>query len=482
MIILNYENNLVEDMEQEYDFSDIKDVESFVGMKIYSSTAPVIRGTIKANPSDFIVSEITPDEETLKIDLQENKGVTLDENSFNTKKIKYTVFDLNKKREDTILAAQKISKALKIPLNDVTWAGLKDNMAITVQRMCVKGNRIKELGNLNFQRIFIKNIKPIRRPIKIGNLWGNNFKIIIRNIINIDTKNISGNNTNQKIKLMLENSSKNIKEKGFPNFFGTQRFGTYRPNSHLIGKHMFLQNYKEAIEEFLLKSYPKESDVVKKCRNELKETQDFEQALHNFPKSLFYEHKMISSLIKNSSNYLKALKQLPKPLTNLLYSSYQSYLFNMAISDRVLKKDSLFSPRRGDKISILHSVNGLNSPIIFSYEKSYRKYLDKAKNMDRAVILCPIIGYKTDLTNCYFGPIYRKLLKSENFYQDDFKNSKLSTFIYKGTYRPISIKPRAFSLKFFEKTKKINSDHIILKFSLPKGTYATMLLRELIKN
>jgi tRNA pseudouridine13 synthase len=245
---------------------------------------------------------------------------------------------------------------------------------------------------------------------------------------------------------------------------------------------MFLQNFKEGVEEFLMKSYPKESKIVQKCRNELKETQNFERALIDFPRSLFYEHKLIGSLVKNPSNYLKALKQLPKPLTNLLYSSYQSFLFNSAISERVLKGHSLFLPKKGDKISILHSVNGLNSPIVFSYEKNYRKHLDKAKNLDRAAILCPIIGYKTDLTDCYFGPIYRKLLKRENFSQNDFKNSKLSSFIYKGTYRPISIKPRAFSVKYFEKSKKINSAHIILKFSLPKGTYATMLLRELIKN
>lgn len=236
-------------MEQEYDFSVREDVESFVGMKIHSS--PVIRGTIKAFPSDFIVSEITPNEETLNINLQENKGVTPAENLFNSKKIKYTVFDLNKKREDTILAAQKISRALNIPLNDITWAGLKDNRAVTVQRMCIKGNHITELGNLNFQRIFIKNIKALKRSIKTGNLWGNNFKIIIRDISIIDSEAISGKNINRKIKSILESKSKNIKEKGFPNFFGLQRFGTYRPNSHLIGKHMFLQNFKEAVEEFL---------------------------------------------------------------------------------------------------------------------------------------------------------------------------------------------------------------------------------------
>ena len=109
------------------------------------------------------------------------------------------------------------------------------------------------------------------------------------------------------------------------------------------------------------------------------------------------------------------------------------------------------------------------------------KQLKKLIQLEKATILCPVIGYETILSEGYFGPIYRKILKKEKFSKDLFQQSSLSSLQYKGTERPIFIKPMLFSMKFVKKTKKNKTDLARLEFMLPKGTYATMLVREFIK-
>ncbi|MHA1729476.1 MAG: tRNA pseudouridine(13) synthase TruD, partial [Promethearchaeota archaeon] len=308
--------------------------------------------------------------------------------------------------------------------------------------------------------------------------------IILRNInLNNGEEQIEHLSDNKlKFKQILNSTTKQIDKKGFPNFFGLQRFGSHRPNSHLIGKYMFLKRYKEMVEEFLFESYPRETEMVKICRDDLKNTQDFKTASRNFPAGLFYERILIEYLVKNQGKYKNAILKLPRALLNLLYSAYQSYLFNVVVSKRKEIYDTLNVPIKGDRISILINERGLNTPVIYNYGKFYDEYLDKALNIDRATILCPIIGYNTDLTQSFFGPKYRELLEQEGFSQNSFKNSDLSSFNYKGTYRPIYVKPRSFSAKINKKSKKIKSPHLKLEFSLPKGTYATMLIREILKD
>lgn len=87
----------------------------------------------------------------------------------------------------------------------------------------------------------------------MGNHKGNNFTIIIR-----DIKKISQNNNNQKDICVCNGNNENIlqniknfKEKGFLNYYGLQRFGTYRCPSHYLGKLLVENNIKELVRKYL---------------------------------------------------------------------------------------------------------------------------------------------------------------------------------------------------------------------------------------
>ena len=116
---------------------------------------------IKRLPQDFIVKEIS----NLKI--KENG--------------QYAYYLLKKTSYTTIDALQVLSDKFKIPLKNMGFAGNKDKNAITEQKISIfRGS--KNFENAKFNNIGLKYIGNGKEPISLGDLKGNEFTIIIRNL------------------------------------------------------------------------------------------------------------------------------------------------------------------------------------------------------------------------------------------------------------------------------------------------------------
>ena len=142
---------------------------------------------------------------------------------------------------------------------------------------------------------------------------------------------------------------------------------------------------------------------------------------------------------------------------------------------------NLIDPKNNDTISLLLDENGLTTPVRYSYISWKKSHLKRVIKMDRARILCPIIGYDTKLQENFFKKIYSKILRKEKFKLEYFKNGKeLKAYDFRGSYRSLVVKPRDLHVdtEVDNRMKPI----IHMRFSLPKGTYATMLIRELTKS
>ncbi len=437
-----------------------------------TSTIP-INGIIKSEISDFIVREITLSGEILST---HEKDVA--NTHFNPKRDRATIFTVIKKKTDTILAAKTISEFLHVPPYHLKWAGIKDHTAITAQRFTVRGNRIKDLQHFKHNNITITNIRPAKEEIELGKLWGNNFTINLRKT----------EEEYAKMEPTLDDWMKQINENGFPNFFGMQRFGQHRPNSHIVGRFVFLGKFKEACEEFLYQIYPKEYEDNRNFRKQLKETTNFNNILSNWPRGLHYEKMIATQLAKDPTDYRSAFFALPTPLVNLVMSSFQSYIFNQAVSKRLAENHPLSGPKKGDVVSILMEPRGHPSLITYKYEGGTGwndETILKAFRHERATIIAPIVGYKTQLEKYpAFEPIYRAILEKEDFDPNNFNHPFPRLFSFDGTFRPIFNKPSKLKIGQAYVTNKypeIDPHAVKLEFSLPKGTYATVLLRELRK-
>lgn len=218
----------------------------------YIKTTPVQDDMkLKQQPEDFVVKEIS----TVK---PEKEGP-------------YTYFLLKKKNCTTLQAMQQIATALKVPLKWIACAGNKDKVALTEQVCSVATIPPQRINELKLANIELKALGKGKKPASLGDLKGNEFEIIVRDIEHLPSL-----------------------KKQFINYFGEQRFSTNNP---AIGKAIVKKDFKQAIALILATKTP----AAKKIH---------------------------SILAVQPKNYLEALKALPTKLLKLYIHAYQSLLWN----------------------------------------------------------------------------------------------------------------------------------------------------------
>src|SRR3989338_1020099 len=151
---------------------------------------------IKKSPEDFIVEEITPQAQVMKINTPESFD--------STSKGEYLICKLQKTNWDNQQALKAIAKQLRMSHNKIGIAGTKDKKAVTAQRVSLPAEKIGELKGIRIRDIELQPIYFSDAQIMLGDLSGNKFTI----------------------KVYTEREPRSVTK--IPNYFGEQRFGKTR--------------------------------------------------------------------------------------------------------------------------------------------------------------------------------------------------------------------------------------------------------------
>ncbi len=189
----------------------ISEIDSELGLSVYSTNFPGTKGKIKQNNEDFEVSEVISEKASNTI--SEDHGLA--------------VYTLRKNGIDTTHALHDAEKRYGLVLRAL---GLKDSNAITEQYVQAK-TASRSLEQIEGKNYSLRRIGFTKKPISKQDMLGNKFKIKISDLTN--------------------GVSQFIEHDKILNFFGYQRFGSKRPVTHLIGKAIIQGNYQQAI-DFLL--------------------------------------------------------------------------------------------------------------------------------------------------------------------------------------------------------------------------------------
>ncbi|MFP3287772.1 MAG: tRNA pseudouridine(13) synthase TruD, partial [Acidilobus sp.] len=114
-----------------------------------------------------------------------------------------------------------------------------------------------------------------------------------------------------------------------PAFFGYQRFGLVRPNSHLVGRAIVGGDLREAVDLILGRPFSAEPDTWKAFRR-LYDEGRLEEALRQAPRSLWPEARSLRELLR-SSDPARAIRAYPMG-PGFFIEAYQSYIFNLCLS------------------------------------------------------------------------------------------------------------------------------------------------------
>ncbi|MBU5557502.1 MAG: tRNA pseudouridine(13) synthase TruD [Candidatus Aenigmatarchaeota archaeon] len=237
----------------------------------------------------------------------------------------YTIFWLEKFNWDTHRAIRAIADRLHVSEKRFGIAGTKDRRAVTRQRVSVWKIEPEQLERLQIRGLKLYNFSKSAERINLGDLEGNKFIIIIRDI------NLTKEETESRLKkLFIE------LEKGIPNLFGSQRFGEVRAVTADVGRAIIKGDLEGAVKIYLTKVFEDEPDDAKIARNFLAENwgsrEAYLKALEMFPKRLHFERTMLDALVKTPTDFAGALRKLPKRLRKMFINAVQAELFNSAVS------------------------------------------------------------------------------------------------------------------------------------------------------
>ncbi len=335
---------------------------------------------------------------------------------------------LKKKLIDTPGAIKILSKELHVPNDWIGYAGLKDAQGITFQRISIFNTQIENLQKLFFTNFSLFNFTRKKYEVNLGDLWGNRFTITLNpRSLNID-ESIFINEIKERIQELDKFS--------FPNYFGLQRFGTNRPVSHQIGKYLLRKDFESAVKTYLTYTSAFENEKLSLLRNTLSIDWDYKRFRENIPKNYNYEIIMARSLEKYPNNYFRAFNEIPLRMKKFFISSYQSYIFNELLS----------------------------------------KYLSNFQMDEKIITELPLISQNADFSTFpdYLQNYLMYLLKKDEI---DLKNFKDLNIYFKSSKKQL----RKTFISLTDYNYQINNNNLILSFSLPKSSYATMIIREITR-
>jgi len=442
-------------------------LEKELGIEVYASQSPGIGGRIRQFFEDFVVEEVLVDgsrAEVAEVQPIEPRQVAGEG--------RYLVCVLIKRGWDTLLSVKECAKRLGISQERVQIAGIKDAKALTAQHVSLYGIDPEQVLQVKIRDITLYPLRFSDEMVFPHLLFGNQFHVLIRAISR------SSSVVEQRIKNV---QSELLNLGGIPNFFGHQRFGTVRPITHWVGKFLARGSLEKATLTFLAQPSLYEHPEAREARQRLQNTQDFKEALRNFPEHLKYERSMLSHLVKQPRDFVGVFRRLPLKLRKLFLQAYQSFLFNKFLSQRIQRGIPINEAQTGDYAVYLDS-HGLPTTNFVQVTAQSRSSVEEALSEGRMRIAIPLIGFQQPCSEGVQGEIEREILEIENVAPQDFNISLMPEISAPGGLRNILVSTVSLSV---EKPTKDSANpskrKVMLGFTLHRGSYATVLLREFMK-
>jgi len=433
-------------------------------METYACQSLGIGGRIRQLPEDFVVEEVLLDGTKAKVQPVEVPQPVGEG--------RYLICVLVKRDWDNLRAVKKIAKRMGISHKRVQIAGIKDAKALTAQHISIRGVTPEWASSVKIKDITLRPLRFSNEKIHSRLLLGNKFQILIRAIAHSAS--------------LIEERVKNVHDElsslgGFPNFFGHQRFGTIRPLTHLVGRSLVQGNIEDAAFTFLAQPSPHEHPESREARQQLWDTQDVKEALRRFPIYLRYERLMLSHLAGHPNDFAGAFRTLPPKLCRLFVQACQSFLFNKFLSKRMNLGFGLNEPQIGD-FAVHLDDHGLPTRKFDQATSQSLSSIKKASEEGEMQVAIPLIGYKQQPSDGTEGQIEREILETENLSPREFYVSSMPEASAPGGLRAILASVTDF---FAEKPSRdpenSRKKKTTLGFTLQRGSYATVLLREFMK-
>jgi tRNA pseudouridine13 synthase len=392
---------------------------------------PGIAGSLKQRPEDFFVQEVP---------LYEPTG-TGEHVYCEIQKIGLTTFD----------AVGLIARALNVSPRDIGYAGMKDARAVSRQVLSIWGATPEAVMALRLPNLTVQWAARHENKLRLGHLRGNRFAIRIRDVQPTDVI---------KLRPVLDR----IAARGMPNYFGEQRFGR-RGDNDLLGAAVIRDDSEAVLRLLLGNPMPGIDDARSLEARAAFDARDNARAMQALPRRCGMERRVLARLMKTHRPGA-AVRAVDERIRRLWVSALQSKLFNDVVArrieslDRLMDGDLAYKHENGACFAVENAA--LEQPRADAFEISPTG---------------PLVGYRMSSPSGEPLAMEQAALEPVGLAPEDFRRAGKHKI--KGARRPLRVKPEQLQL---EGGVDEHGPHVTVAFTLPAGSYATVLLRELMKS
>lgn len=450
-----------------------------IGLSGYASNAPGIGGLLKVRTSDFRVEEVA-------------SSIAFDP------KGRFTVARITLTNWETNRFCQQLANRLRIPRNRIFFAGTKDKRAITSQIFVIDAPQSK-VADIEMSDVEIEILGRTHQKIGFGNHRGNRFTIVVRGCADEQGNPLSNEDALARISNIVEEMNTSVGSEKFPNWIGPQRFGSGRPVTAATGHFALQGDWENAVMTYLTMPGEEDEDAAIVRRRILQEGIS-EEMIEGMPKWMGYERRMIEHLLKNEDDFLGAFSTLPSNLQLMTIHSVQSKIFNTSMKNRLASGVSLSEPQIGDLVGRIDEKGQLEVSSCVEVRPKTQPRISRNCSMGRLVTTGPLPGSELSYAHGDIGMLEEQAAEELGLSSLDWVVADIPALTTNGTRRALVTTFEEFQFETVpvaenvidesnksEKTKQNQNWHeegacIRFRFTLPPGSYATILLREFMKS
>lgn len=285
----------------------------------------------------------------------------------------------------------------------------------------------------------------------------------------------------------------------FPNWIGPQRFGSGRPVTPVVGRHVIHGEWEQAVMAYLSMEGEHEEDEAKAVRAHIREHGVEEAVLDMLPRWMGFERRMIEHLLANQDDYIGAFCKLPANLQLMTVHAAQSIVFNKALHQRIEAGLPLATPVVGDIVGRIDEKGQLDVNSCVTVEDRTLSRIGRNCQLGRLMTTGPLPGSDIRTSSGDPGAIEEKVIVGEGLGDVSWFVEDVPRLSTKGTRRGLTTsfgelsidtvpvaEPSTLGDRWVQGPQAGERWHpegacVRFRFTLSSGSYATTLLREFMQ-
>ena len=455
------------------------DIAAACGLTGFACEGEGIGGLLKSRFEDFRVEEVgrTP--------ALDSKG-------------RFTVARVTLTNWETNRFVGKLARIIGISKNRIWFSGTKDKRAITTQLLVIDAPQ-KKVSSVEMNDVEIEILGRTHQKLGFGDHSANRFTITVRGCADSEGKPLEAKEAISRVNSIYEAMEERLGSGRFPNWIGPQRFGATRPVTPVVGRSVITDDWKGAVDAYVGMPGIHQRTEVEAFRTLWRESGDPEKCLEIVPQHLGFERDMLKHLARKPDDWDGSFRKLPNNLQLMMVHSLQSEVFNRIIAARLEAGLTLSEPIEGDIVGLIQDNGKIDMAKLVEVEGDILPRIARNCRLGRLAVTAALPGGESHFSDSQPGQIEKEVIAEMGLEGEDWQVRGIPRLTSKGSRRAMTVTFNDFSVeeagdieaerlseRFSEGPREEEMWHpegcsLRLRFSLPSGTYATVLMREFMR-